>query len=62
MVVSLNSRLDSNEEEEGYETDTLRSAATFIPAIVSTLEATQGQILSQSPTDATSGRWHLYGS
>jgi len=26
------------------------------------LEATQGQILSQSPTDATSSRWHLYGS
>ena len=21
-------------------------------------DATQGQILSQSPTDATSGRWH----
>jgi len=28
----------------------------------STLEATQGQILSQSPTDAISKRWHLYGS
>ena len=26
-----------------------------------TMEATQGQILSQSPTDATSSRWHLYG-
>ena len=25
----------------------------------STLEATQGQIPSQSPTDATSGRWHF---
>ena len=25
----------------------------------STLEATQGQIVSQNPTDATSGRWHL---
>ena len=27
-----------------------------------TLKATQGQILSQSSTDATSGRWHLNGS
>ena len=27
-----------------------------------TLEATQGQILSQSPTDATRFWWHLYGS
>jgi len=27
-----------------------------------TLAATQGQILSQSPTDAISSRWHLYGS
>ena len=26
------------------------------------LEATQGQISSQSPTDATSSRWYLYGS
>ena len=26
------------------------------------LEATQGQILSQSPTDATRFWWHLYGS
>ena len=25
-----------------------------------TLEATQGQILGQSPTDATSSKWHLY--
>jgi len=32
------------------------------PFRYSTLEATQGQILSQSPTDATSGRWHLNGS
>ena len=23
---------------------------------------TRGQILSQSPTDAASSRWHLYGS
>jgi hypothetical protein len=29
---------------------------------VATLEATQGQISSQSPTDATSGRKHLNGS
>jgi len=29
---------------------------------LSTLEVTQGQILSQSPTDATSSRKHLYGS
>jgi len=28
---------------------------------LSTLEATQGQILSQSPTDATRFWWHLYG-
>jgi len=27
-----------------------------------TLEVTQGQILSQSPTDATRFWWHLYGS
>jgi len=27
-----------------------------------TLEATQGQILSQSPTDATRFWWHLYGA
>jgi len=26
------------------------------------LEVTQGEILSQSPTDAISSRWHLYGS
>ena len=29
---------------------------------VSTLEATQGKILSQSPTDATRFWWHLFGS
>ena len=28
---------------------------------LTTLEATQGQILSQSPTDATRFWWHLYG-
>jgi len=28
----------------------------------STLDATQGQILSQSPTDASGFWWHLYGS
>ena len=28
----------------------------------STLETTQGQILSQAPTDATRFWWHLYGS
>ena len=27
-----------------------------------TLESSPWQILSQSPTDATSSRWHLYGS
>ena len=31
-------------------------------ALFPTLEATQWQILSQSPTDATSGREHLNGS
>ena len=30
--------------------------------IMATLEATQGQISSESPTDATSGRYHLDGS
>ena len=30
--------------------------------LCSTLELTQGQIVRQSPTDATSSRWHLYGS
>ena len=30
--------------------------------LTTTLEATQGQILSQSPTDATRFWWHLYGS
>ena len=30
--------------------------------IMATLEATQGQISSQSPTDATSSRGQLYGS
>ena len=29
---------------------------------VPTLEATQGHISSQSPTDATRSWWHLYGS
>jgi len=30
--------------------------------VAPTLEVTQGQILSQSPTDATRFWWHLYGS
>ena len=30
--------------------------------LVATLEVTQGQILSQSPTDVTRFWWHLYGS
>ena len=30
--------------------------------VQATLEATQGQILSQSPTEATSGRWYLNGN
>ena len=30
--------------------------------VTTTLEATQGQILSQSPTNAPSGRWYLNGS
>jgi hypothetical protein len=29
------------------------------PDPFTTLEATPGQISSKSPTDATSGRWHL---
>ena len=33
-----------------------------VPYGGSTLEATHGQILSQSPTDATRFWWHLYGS
>ena len=33
------------------------------PAVIHpTLESSRGQILSQSPTDATSSRWHLNGS
>jgi len=38
------------------------NAALTLLQVWATLEATQGQILSQSPTDATSGRWHLNGS
>ena len=34
--------------------------AEFRPG--ASLEATQGQISSQSPTDATRFCWHLYGS
>ena len=37
----------------------LLMAATAAPP---TLEVTQGQMLSQSPTDATRFWWHLYGS
>ena len=33
-----------------------------ILSLLTTLEATQGQNLSQSPTDATSGRQHLNGT
>ena len=45
--------------------DKLQHKRTPQPAVAlpwTTLEVTQGQILSQSPTDATSSRWHLYGS
>jgi len=43
------------------------AAQGFVPACraalhTPTLEVTQGQILSQSPTDATRFWWHLYGS
>ena len=43
------------------------SVVAFAPSEVTcplhtTLEVTQGQILSQSPTDATRFWWHLYGS
>ena len=34
----------------------------LLPRVLSALEATQGQILSQSPTDATRFWWHLYVS
>ena len=36
--------------------------AAITAQVSSTPEATQGQILSQSPTDATRFWWHLYGS
>ena len=37
----------------------LNRLISFFFRINSTLEATQGQILTQYPTDATTGRWHL---
>jgi len=37
--------------------DDQRPGANF--ALCATLESTQGQILSQSPTDATRSWWHL---
>ena len=40
----------------------LASAADAPPELGAALEATQGKILSQSPTDATRFWWHLYGS
>ena len=43
--------IDSAKEHPGY---TIQE--------VTTLEVTQGQILSQSPTDATRFWWYLYGS
>ena len=33
----------------------------LLASVLSTLEATQGQIVSQSGTDAISGGWHLNG-
>jgi len=38
------------------------SAAAAARRTGTTLEATQGKILSQSPSDATRIWWHLYGS
>ena len=51
------SRTCNESKEEG-------SLLAVFPALGSlpTLEATQGQILSQSPTDATRFWWNLYGS
>ena len=34
----------------------------LLQGVRTTLEATQGQILNQSPTDATRFWWHVYGS
>ena len=34
----------------------------YVHGQLATLKATQGQILRQSPTDTTSGRWHLNGN
>jgi len=42
----------------------LVSRSMFVSCMLvgfATLEATQGQIVSQSPTDATRFWWHLYG-
>ena len=47
----------------GDPTDVALLAGTIANfAAGTTLEATQGQILSQSPTDATRFWWRLYGS
>jgi hypothetical protein len=43
----------------------LRRAARGLPLsirIIALFKATQGQVLSQSPTDATRFWWYLYGS
>ena len=52
---------NESEEEEEVQLWGVARASPFILSI-STLEVTQGQILSQSPTDATRFWWHLYGS
>ena len=38
------------------------TSGVSMPCLHTTLEATQGHILSQSLADATSERWHLYRS
>jgi len=61
----------SSEEEEGDDEsgDRVLAGVELVETIESlqvhskpALEVTQGQILSQSPTDATRFWWHLYGS
>ena len=48
--------------DHGLQLLLLRGADDSVSGFDATLEATHGQILSQSPTDATRFWWHLYGS
>ena len=54
---------NESKEEEGEHLDLRRSPRDIGCAMGwVVLEATQGQNISQSPTDATRFWWHLYGS